>query len=279
MLLCTFKLWLFLYMYIFVFVCYSCMAPTFSFKWNKEVSDLTWFVLVCVCVCVCVYVCVCVLQLVAPHLSIAFSTHMLFWSVNILNPKWSLYYAKTEASLASLSVISFGQSRGHNPIKWDLKWPSRPSFTFSLQQHLVYHNTHSNVEDYKIENKMYADTENGWKKIMTASISVSSSCQVSSQMTTGRAGYHLLCCSSLENDACTLFQSIQTFCEQQIHWEFPLSNIIALSFVFDTCVHHVLLISIDTTKVVPYIPECLICGSFHFWGKFQGVYLTPRCSL
>ena len=47
----------FLYMYIFVFVCYSCMAPTFSFKCNKEVSDFD-LICTCVCVCVCVYACV-----------------------------------------------------------------------------------------------------------------------------------------------------------------------------------------------------------------------------
>ena len=256
--------------FLFLFVIHV-WHPHFPLNGIKKY--LTWLDLyLCVCVCVCVTV--------GSTSSVNNVQHThAFLKGKYFEPKLVAVLHWNRSKFGKfISDIFWAINRGHNPIKWDLEWPSRPSFSFSLQQHLVYHNTHSNVEDYKIENKTYADTENGWKKIMTASISVSSSCQVSSLMTTGWAGY-LLCCSSLENDACTLFQSIQTFCEQQIHWEFPLSNIIALSFVFDTCVHHVLLISFDTTKVMPYIPECLICGSFHFWAKFQGMYLTPRSSL
>ena len=42
-----------------------------------------------------------------------------------------------------------------------------------------------------------------------------------------------------------MFQSSETFCKWQIHWMFPLSDIMALSFVFDACVHQVLLTDCD----------------------------------
>ena len=51
-------------------------------------------------------------------------------------------------------------------------------------------------------------------------------------------GYPIIICCSL----CiwtmmphAMFWSLQTFCEWQIHWMFPLSCIITLSFVFDRC--------------------------------------------
>ena len=62
-----------------------------------------------------------------------------------------------------------------------------------------------------------------------------------------------------------MFRSVQTFCERQIYWTFPLFHIMALSFVFDACVHHVLLVNCDIANA-PYIWEnfsmSLICFMF-----------------
>ena len=70
----------------------------------------------------------------------------------------------------------------------------------------------------------------------------------------------------------TLFQLIQTFCEQQIHWTCPLPCIAELC-VWCVIGHHVLLISYDTARVAPLIlfRSTLLMDRFHFlaqlfWG-------------
>ena len=58
---------------------------------------------------------------------------------------------------------------------------------------------------------------------------------------------------------------------------FPYYGTMALFFMSDARIHHVLLIGYDTTKVVSYMHEHHIwIFSFLFWAKFGGMCFMPR---
>ena len=62
----------------------------------------------------------------------------------------------------------------------------------------------------------------------------------------------------------------------KLSWISNLSCITALSCVFDACVHQILLADYNTTKVVPYIWESLVCGSFSLEPNFWWCVLYPE---
>ena len=126
---------------------------------------------------------------------------------------------------------------------------------------------YSKVEEYKT--KMHVNIKYEWEKIAAASNFIS--LPIPQQTRSGSTNYRLLHRSVhlQKMMSHTLFRLTQTSCEQQIHWTFPFSHIISLSFV-KTCVHHILLSSYDTSQDAPCTREHHIwrCFYFYFWDTF-----------
>lgn len=89
--------------------------------------------------------------------------------------------------------------------------------------------------------------------------------------------YNLLHCSALGNDEMYVIPiDSNSFsyceCDDKFTDHFHFFPIMAKSFVFNTCVHQVLLINCGTANIAPCILEHLSCG-FFYWDDFQGVQI------
>jgi len=78
--------------------------------------------------------------------------------------------------------------------------------------------------------------------------------------------WHIVCCAAhvWKMMPGTMFQSIKTFCEQQIHWTFPLSHTVALSLVIDA-------LSIRFYLLTGTSPMLLLFGSAFSMSLISGV--------
>ena len=84
-----------------------------------------------------------------------------------------------------------------------------------------------------------------------------------------RVNWYIICCTVyfLKMMLHVMFQSVW-----QIYWKHPLSQIVALSFIFEAFTLEVLLIAFGTTSVKHSVQECLLYGFVHFQARFQGVH-------
>ena len=158
--------------------------------------------------------------------------------------------------------------RGHDPLKWDLELSYWNSQTVSIYQHVLKGRALQNRRKTKKQKRMLilnTNERNGqlpWLQIKHHGRQELGSKRIGVCFTV-----HLW-----EVMLYTLFQLIQTFCEQQIHWACPHPCIAELC-VWCVIGHHVLLVSYDTAGVAPLIlfRSTLLVDRFHFlaqlfWG-------------
>ena len=90
---------------------------------------------------------------------------------------------------------------------WNLEWPSMPSLS-------AYRRIYPKIEDYETKNKIHVDIKYKWEKMVAASISTSLNLTVDQNCDCRHSLPQFIFCKMMP---CTMFQSIQTFCERQIY--------------------------------------------------------------
>ena len=108
-----------------------------------------------------------------------------------------------------------------------------------------------------------------WEKITLINSSLSFKLNFIIKCHDQEFGKPIIVCSALHlwKMICTLYHLVQTFHKQQNHWRFPLYHTMALSLVFDVCVHHALFVGYDTADVVPYN----FLGASYLWSFFSSL--------